>query len=162
MFGESLAHAQSFPIPFSYIPPSTIGLGRNTPRRILDWLFACDCELLANHNLEAGFSIWKWLLRVSGAAAGEVCVCRSEGLCVEPGFVPLRSPLKARLQFTEEMGGIRFPAHMFLWSLSAVYMFAFASLYVQIPGEVFTSALLKIILQKFHAEAGSLDKTVTQ
>ncbi|XP_034161420.2 lipase maturation factor 2a [Pangasianodon hypophthalmus] len=32
------------------------------------------------------------------------------------------------------MGETRLPAHMFLWSLSAIYMFAFASLYVQIPG----------------------------
>ncbi|XP_026120930.1 lipase maturation factor 2-like [Carassius auratus] len=32
------------------------------------------------------------------------------------------------------MGEIRLPSHMFLWCLSAVYMFAFASLYVQIPG----------------------------
>uniref|UniRef100_A0A8C2I0M8 Lipase maturation factor n=1 Tax=Cyprinus carpio TaxID=7962 RepID=A0A8C2I0M8_CYPCA len=32
------------------------------------------------------------------------------------------------------MGDIRLPRHMFLWCLSAIYMFAFASLYVQIPG----------------------------
>uniref|UniRef100_A0A8C2K4E2 Lipase maturation factor n=1 Tax=Cyprinus carpio TaxID=7962 RepID=A0A8C2K4E2_CYPCA len=32
------------------------------------------------------------------------------------------------------MGEIRLPRHMFLWCLSAIYMFAFASLYVQIPG----------------------------
>ncbi|XP_059421295.1 lipase maturation factor 2-like [Carassius carassius] len=32
------------------------------------------------------------------------------------------------------MGEIRLPSHMFLWCLSAIYMFAFASLYVQIPG----------------------------
>uniref|UniRef100_A0A673GBC6 Lipase maturation factor n=1 Tax=Sinocyclocheilus rhinocerous TaxID=307959 RepID=A0A673GBC6_9TELE len=32
------------------------------------------------------------------------------------------------------MGEIRLPMHMFLWCLSAIYMFAFASLYVQIPG----------------------------
>ncbi|KAF4091883.1 hypothetical protein AMELA_G00042060 [Ameiurus melas] len=32
------------------------------------------------------------------------------------------------------MGDTRLPTHMFLWSLSAVYMFAFASVYVQIPG----------------------------
>ncbi|XP_042631574.1 lipase maturation factor 2-like [Cyprinus carpio] len=32
------------------------------------------------------------------------------------------------------MGEIRLPRHVFLWCLSAIYMFAFASLYVQIPG----------------------------
>ncbi|KAK7160544.1 hypothetical protein R3I93_008249 [Phoxinus phoxinus] len=32
------------------------------------------------------------------------------------------------------MGDIRLPRHMFLWCLSAIYLFAFASLYVQIPG----------------------------
>uniref|UniRef100_A0A8C1AQ27 Lipase maturation factor n=1 Tax=Cyprinus carpio carpio TaxID=630221 RepID=A0A8C1AQ27_CYPCA len=32
------------------------------------------------------------------------------------------------------MGETRLPRHMFLWCLSAIYMFAFASLYVQIPG----------------------------
>uniref|UniRef100_A0A672Q0C7 Lipase maturation factor n=1 Tax=Sinocyclocheilus grahami TaxID=75366 RepID=A0A672Q0C7_SINGR len=32
------------------------------------------------------------------------------------------------------MGDARLPRHMFLWCLSAIYMFAFASLYVQIPG----------------------------
>ncbi|XP_027024758.2 lipase maturation factor 2a [Tachysurus fulvidraco] len=32
------------------------------------------------------------------------------------------------------MGETRLAAHVFLWSLSALYMFAFASLYVQIPG----------------------------
>ncbi|XP_051512091.1 lipase maturation factor 2a [Myxocyprinus asiaticus] len=32
------------------------------------------------------------------------------------------------------MGEIRLPRHMFLWCLSAIYMIAFASLYVQIPG----------------------------
>ncbi|XP_006633846.2 lipase maturation factor 2a [Lepisosteus oculatus] len=32
------------------------------------------------------------------------------------------------------MGEIRLPRHMFLWSMSVIYMFAFASLYVQIPG----------------------------
>ncbi|KAG7456157.1 hypothetical protein MATL_G00248770 [Megalops atlanticus] len=32
------------------------------------------------------------------------------------------------------MRGVRLPRHMFLWNLSVIYMFAFASLYVQIPG----------------------------
>ncbi|KAL7870980.1 hypothetical protein SRHO_G00084770 [Serrasalmus rhombeus] len=32
------------------------------------------------------------------------------------------------------MGETRLPRHMFLWCLSATYMFAFASIYVQIPG----------------------------
>ncbi|XP_036376309.1 lipase maturation factor 2a [Megalops cyprinoides] len=32
------------------------------------------------------------------------------------------------------MGDIRLPRHMFLWSVSVIYMLAFASLYVQIPG----------------------------
>ncbi|XP_064174613.1 lipase maturation factor 2a isoform X1 [Anguilla rostrata] len=32
------------------------------------------------------------------------------------------------------MGEIRLPRHMFLWSMSVIYLFAFASLYVQIPG----------------------------
>ncbi|KAK1166882.1 lipase maturation factor 2-like [Acipenser oxyrinchus oxyrinchus] len=32
------------------------------------------------------------------------------------------------------MGDIKLPKHMFLWSMSVIYMFAFASLYVQIPG----------------------------
>ncbi|KAG5846076.1 hypothetical protein ANANG_G00145890 [Anguilla anguilla] len=32
------------------------------------------------------------------------------------------------------MGDIRLPRHMFLWSMSVIYMFAFASLYIQIPG----------------------------
>ncbi|TRY58628.1 hypothetical protein DNTS_024780 [Danionella cerebrum] len=32
------------------------------------------------------------------------------------------------------MGEIRLPTHMFLWCVSAIYMVAFASLYVQIPG----------------------------
>ncbi|KAJ8245630.1 hypothetical protein GJAV_G00272800 [Gymnothorax javanicus] len=32
------------------------------------------------------------------------------------------------------MGEIRLPRHMFLWSLAIIYLFAFASLYVQIPG----------------------------
>ncbi|KAJ8387356.1 hypothetical protein AAFF_G00157330 [Aldrovandia affinis] len=32
------------------------------------------------------------------------------------------------------MGDVRLPRHMFLWSMSVIYMFAFASLYVQIPG----------------------------
>ncbi|KAJ8261702.1 hypothetical protein GJAV_G00157360 [Gymnothorax javanicus] len=32
------------------------------------------------------------------------------------------------------MGDIRLPRHMFLWCMSAIYMFAFASLYIQIPG----------------------------
>ncbi|KAJ8373470.1 hypothetical protein SKAU_G00040500 [Synaphobranchus kaupii] len=32
------------------------------------------------------------------------------------------------------MGEIRLPRHMFLWSMSVIYMFAFASLYIQIPG----------------------------
>nr|XP_023672544.1 lipase maturation factor 2-like isoform X1 [Paramormyrops kingsleyae] len=32
------------------------------------------------------------------------------------------------------MGEIKLPRHMFLWSMSVIYMFAFASLYVQIPG----------------------------
>ncbi|KPP65388.1 lipase maturation factor 2-like [Scleropages formosus] len=32
------------------------------------------------------------------------------------------------------MGEIRLPRHMFLWSMSVVYLFAFVSLYVQIPG----------------------------
>uniref|UniRef100_A0A671LC34 Lipase maturation factor n=1 Tax=Sinocyclocheilus anshuiensis TaxID=1608454 RepID=A0A671LC34_9TELE len=34
----------------------------------------------------------------------------------------------------QKMGDVRLPRHMFLWCLSAIYMFAFASLYVQIPG----------------------------
>uniref|UniRef100_A0A673X4Z1 Lipase maturation factor n=1 Tax=Salmo trutta TaxID=8032 RepID=A0A673X4Z1_SALTR len=32
------------------------------------------------------------------------------------------------------MGETRLPRHMFLWSMAIIYMFAFASLYVQIPG----------------------------
>ncbi|KAK6488205.1 lipase maturation factor 2-like [Huso huso] len=32
------------------------------------------------------------------------------------------------------MGDIKLPKHMFLWSMSVIYMFAFASLYAQIPG----------------------------
>ncbi|MGH0136339.1 UNVERIFIED_CONTAM: hypothetical protein FKN15_032019 [Acipenser sinensis] len=32
------------------------------------------------------------------------------------------------------MGDIKLPKHMFLWSMSVIYMFAFVSLYVQIPG----------------------------
>ncbi|KAJ8411208.1 hypothetical protein AAFF_G00172140 [Aldrovandia affinis] len=32
------------------------------------------------------------------------------------------------------MGEIRLPRHMFLWSMSVIYMFAFASLYIQLPG----------------------------
>ncbi|KAI4884343.1 hypothetical protein NFI96_015521 [Prochilodus magdalenae] len=33
-----------------------------------------------------------------------------------------------------KMGEIRIPAQMFLWSLSIVYLFAFASIYIQVPG----------------------------
>ncbi|XP_060759367.1 lipase maturation factor 2b [Neoarius graeffei] len=32
------------------------------------------------------------------------------------------------------MGGVRIPRQMFLWSMASIYLFAFASLYVQIPG----------------------------
>ncbi|XP_048863284.1 lipase maturation factor 2-like [Brienomyrus brachyistius] len=32
------------------------------------------------------------------------------------------------------MGEIRLPRHMFLWSMSLIYLFAFTSFYVQIPG----------------------------
>lgn len=32
------------------------------------------------------------------------------------------------------MGEIRLPRHMFLWSMTVIYVFAFASFYVQIPG----------------------------
>ncbi|KAK3548931.1 hypothetical protein QTP70_021685 [Hemibagrus guttatus] len=46
----------------------------------------------------------------------------------------INSPLWERPQFAEKMGETRLAAHMFLWSLSAIYMFAFASFYVQIPG----------------------------
>lgn len=40
-----------------------------------------------------------------------------------------------RSLLSKKMGDIRLPRHMFLWCVSAIYMFAFASLYVQIPGE---------------------------
>ncbi|XP_072529060.1 lipase maturation factor 2b [Salminus brasiliensis] len=33
-----------------------------------------------------------------------------------------------------KMGEVRIPAQMFLWSLAIVYLFAFASIYIQIPG----------------------------
>ncbi|XP_060745093.1 lipase maturation factor 2b [Tachysurus vachellii] len=32
------------------------------------------------------------------------------------------------------MGGVRVPRQMFLWSMASIYLFAFASLYIQIPG----------------------------
>ncbi|XP_029471161.1 lipase maturation factor 2 [Rhinatrema bivittatum] len=32
------------------------------------------------------------------------------------------------------MGEVRVPRHLFLWSMAVIYMFAFSSLYVQIPG----------------------------
>lgn len=34
-----------------------------------------------------------------------------------------------------KMGEIRLPVQAFLWCMSTIYMFAFASLYVQIPGD---------------------------
>ncbi|MCJ8733656.1 hypothetical protein PDJAM_G00226140 [Pangasius djambal] len=101
---------------------------------MFDWLASRDSALLVNQNVEAGFSVWKSLRRVSGAAEGEVFARVSEGVLVKPGFHQLHLPLREGLRFPGNMGETRLPAHMFLWSLSAVYMFAFASLYVQIPG----------------------------
>lgn len=103
---------------------------------MLNWLSAGHCALWFNHSVEAGFSVRNASIRVSGAAEGEECACTSERLCVKPGFDPLLSPLREEPQRRQKMGGIRLAVHMFLWSLSAVYMFAFASVYVQIPGEV--------------------------
>ncbi|KAI5093954.1 lipase maturation factor 2, partial [Silurus meridionalis] len=33
-----------------------------------------------------------------------------------------------------QMGGVPVPSQMFLWSIAGIYLFAFASLYIQIPG----------------------------
>lgn len=73
--------------------------------------------------------------RVSGAAAGEVCAPRRVWE-LNPGLICSVPRWGKNLQLRQNMGGVRLAVHTFLWSLSAVYMFAFASVYVQIPGEV--------------------------
>ncbi|XP_017554407.1 lipase maturation factor 2b isoform X1 [Pygocentrus nattereri] len=45
------------------------------------------------------------------------------------------------------MGGVRVPAQIFLWSLSIVYLFAFASIYIQVPGLFGDEGLVPVHLQ---------------
>ncbi|KAK2154133.1 hypothetical protein LSH36_275g00015 [Paralvinella palmiformis] len=53
------------------------------------------------------------------------------------------------------MGEIRMTRDLFLWSLSVIYLFAFASLYVQIPGLYGDNGILpaKLVLKKGSAES---------
>lgn len=67
---------------------------------------------------------------------------------LKPGVHALHSPPWDGPQVTDKMGEIRLPAHMFLWSLSAIYMFAFASVYLQIPGEIFLLKQNKKIISR--------------
>lgn len=38
------------------------------------------------------------------------------------------------------MGDITVPRRMFLWSMAVIYLAAFVSLYMQIPGDIYNSA----------------------
>ncbi|KAJ8249826.1 hypothetical protein COCON_G00230420 [Conger conger] len=48
------------------------------------------------------------------------------------------------------MGEIRLPRHMFLWSMSVIYLFAFVSLYVQIPGLYGNEGILPVRWQMHY------------
>lgn len=94
---------------------------------------AALCSKEPQRHLAAVVMKWAtvWSLRVSLFAAEAASF---------PGRSSAAAAINIRLEPDSNMGEITKPRRIFLWCMAAIYLAAFVSVYLQIPGELHTAA----------------------